>query len=239
MADPLKPSNCPEQQRYSRAGDVAYASSVPCRAGQPDISESIVNSSPGPSTSPGKGIVPLYPREHASWSYRQAVTWLVIAFTAGSCGYHLAGRADTVPDTVHTIAIPTFRNNTTEFKIEQHLTSAVAREFMTRTRYRIVADQLEADATLTGTVLNFFVFPAVFDRTTGRATSVATLTQVHVALVERNTGKVIYQNPAFEYRERYEVTTDAEAYLEERPAALARTGEGLARSLVSAVLEGF
>ena len=67
----------------------------------------------------------------------------------------------------------------------------------------------------------------------------ATLTQVHVALVERNTGNVIYQNPAFEYRERYEVTIDAEAYLEERQAALARTGEGLARSLVSAVLEGF
>ena len=181
----------------------------------------------------------MFPRRRDNRSYGTAVVWLVIAFSAGSCGYHLAGRADTVPDTVRTIAIPTFRNNTTEFKIEQYLTSAVAREFMTRTRYRIISDQSQADATLTGTVLNFFVFPVVFDPKTGRSTSVATLTQVHVALVERNTGKVIYQNPAFEYRERYEVTIDPEAYLEERQAALARTGEGLARSLVSAVLEGF
>ena len=51
-------------------------------------------------------------------AYGSAVVWLAVAFSAGSCGYHLAGRADTVPDTVHTIAIPTFRNNTTEFKIE-------------------------------------------------------------------------------------------------------------------------
>jgi hypothetical protein len=181
----------------------------------------------------------LFPRRRANRPYGPAVVCLAIAFSAASCGYHLAGRADTVPDTVHTIAIPTFRNNTTEFKIEQHLTSAVAREFMTRTRYRIISDPSQADATLTGTVLNFFVFPVVFDPKTGRSTSVATLTQVHVALVERNTGNVIYQNPAFEYRERYEVTIDAEAYLEERQAALARTGEGLARSLVSAVLEGF
>lgn len=178
----------------------------------------------------------------ANWVVRlcgTVVLSLVISFSVSFCGYHLAGRADTIPDTVHTIAIPTFENNTTEFKIEQYLTRAVAREFMTRTRYQIVSDQLGADATLTGTVLNFFVFPAVFDRATGRASSITTLTQVHIALVERNTGKVIYQNPTFEYRERYEVTTDAEAYLEERPAALARTGEGLARSLVSAVLEGF
>ena len=181
----------------------------------------------------------MLPRRRANRPHGPAVVCLAIAFSAASCGYHLAGRADTVPDTVHTIAIPTFRNNTTEFKIEQHLTAAVAREFMTRTRYRIVSDPAEAEATLTGTVLNFFVFPVVFDPKTGRSTSVATLTQVQVALIERNTGKVIYQNPAFEYRERYEVTIDPEAYLEERQAALARTGEGLARSLVSAVLEGF
>ena len=83
------------------------------------------------------------------------------------------------------------------------------------------------------------VFPAVFDPVSQRATSVNTLTQIRVSLVDRKTGQLLYDNPNFEYRERYEVSTDANAYFEERQSALVRSSEATARSLVSAVLEGF
>ncbi len=156
-----------------------------------------------------------------------------------SCGYRVVGTADTIPDTVQTIAITTFQNATTEYKIEQHLTAAVVREFIARTRYQVVSDQENADATLSGTVLNFLLFPTIFDPRSGRATSIAMLTQVHVTLRDRKTGTVIYENPMMEFRERYEVSTVPEAYFEEREAALVRTSQTLARSLVSAVLSGF
>ncbi len=156
-----------------------------------------------------------------------------------SCGYRVVGTADTIPDTVQTIAITTFQNATTEYKIEQHLTASIVREFIARTRFQVVSDQENADATLSGTVLNFLLFPTIFDPQSGRATSIAMLTQVHVTLRERKTGAVIYENPLMEFRERYEVSTVPEAYFEEREAALIRTSQSLARSLVSAVLSGF
>ena len=164
---------------------------------------------------------------------------LSIAFAATSCGYRVVGSANTIPDHIQRVSVKTFQNATTEYKIEQHLTRWVVREFISRTRYQIVHDDRNADATLEGTVLNFLVFPVIFDPVSGRATSVSTITQVHIVLRDRQTGEVLYENPLFEHRERYEVSTSAEAYFEEREAALVRTSQGVARDLVSAVLSGF
>jgi hypothetical protein len=168
-----------------------------------------------------------------------AVSLVAVSLLASSCGYHIAGKANTLPETIRVIAIPPFGNGSMEYKVEQYMTQAVVREFIRRTRYQIVADESEADATLLGAVINVHVFPAVFDPVSQRATSVNTLTQIRVSLVDRKTGQLLYDNPNFEYRERYEVSTDANAYFEERQSALVRSSEATARSLVSAVLEGF
>ena len=44
-----------------------------------------------------------------------------------SCGYHVAGKADLVPKTVNTIAIPAFGNITTRYKLTDHLPEAISR----------------------------------------------------------------------------------------------------------------
>ena len=164
---------------------------------------------------------------------------LGMVLLTASCGYHIAGKANTLPETIHVIAIPPFENGSTEYKIEQYMTQAVVQEFIRRTRYRVVADEQEADAVLRGVVTNVHVFPAIFDPATNRATSINTLTQARVSLWDRKTGQLIYENPNFEYRDRYEVSTNANAFFEERQMALVRTSQAAARSLVSAVLEQF
>lgn len=163
---------------------------------------------------------------------------LALLASAG-CGYQVAGRADTIPDEVRTIAIPPFVNNTTEFKIEQFLAEAVTREFQTRTRFRVVNGENGADATLRATVLTFVAVPANYDPNTNRASTINIWTQLHVTLSESGSGRVLYQNPNLQHRERYEVAADPRAYIEERQAALSRSSEATARELVSAVLEGF
>ena len=163
----------------------------------------------------------------------------VALLASAGCGYRVAGRADTIPDEVRTIAIPPFVNNTTEFKIEQFLAEAVTREFQTRTRFRVVNAENGADATLRATVLTFFAIPANYDPNTNRASTINTWTQLHVTLSESGSGRVLYQNPSLQHRERYEVAADPRAYIEERQAALSRSSEAMARELVSAVLEGF
>lgn len=163
----------------------------------------------------------------------------LLALAAAGCGYHIAGRADTVPDEIRAIAVPAFQNGTTEYKIEQYMRQAVVRELLSRTRYQVVNREENADATLQGSVIGFLAFPQNFDVKTGRATTVTTITRVQVNLIDRRTGEPIYQNPNLEFRDRYEVSADPQAYFEERQAALERSSEAMARTLVSAVLEGF
>ena len=170
---------------------------------------------------------------------RPALAALSLTLALAGCGYHIAGQADTIPDEVRTVAVPPFQNGTTEYKIEQYVRQAVVREFLSRTRYQVVNREENADATLQGSVVGFLAFPQNFDPATGRASTVTTITRVQVTLIDRSTGSVIYQNPGLELRDRYEVSADPEVYFEERQAALVRSSETMARTLVSAVLEGF
>jgi outer membrane lipopolysaccharide assembly protein LptE/RlpB len=164
---------------------------------------------------------------------------MTIALTMSACGYHTAGHAVQLPDTVKTIAVPAFKNETLTYRIEQMLTASVVREFTTRTHYRILNDASEdADATLRGTVLSTTASPLTYDTATGRAASVLVVVSMKVTLIDRD-GKVLYQNPAYLFREQYEVSQDLASFFEEDSPAFRRLSQDFARTLVSNILEGF
>jgi hypothetical protein len=164
---------------------------------------------------------------------------LALAAMLASCGYHTAGRADLVPAHIRTIAIPAFSNLTTRYKLTDRLPEAISREFITRTRYRVIPDLDAADAILRGSVTNYFAYPTVFDPATGRASAVEFRVLLQMTLVERASGKVLFSRPSMEIRERYQISVDAGAFFEESDAALERAGQQTARQVVSAVLENF
>lgn len=169
-------------------------------------------------------------------------SWTLLAAAAGllcGCGYHIAGRGTTLPATLHTIAVPAFHNASTRYRLTERLPEAITREFLARTRYKVVADPNEAEAVLKGTVLNYAAFPTTFDPKTSRATAVQVSVRLSVTLTERATGKVLYSRNDFEARERYELATDPRAYLEESDAASDRLSRDVARAVVSAILENF
>ncbi len=161
------------------------------------------------------------------------------ALALAGCGYHVGGKADLLPKTLKTIAIPAFGNATTRYKLAERLPSDLTREFISRTRYRIVADPREADAVLNGAVILFGAYPNILDPTSGRATGVQAVVVLQIALTERATGKVLFSRPAQEFKERYEISVDPQNYFDESSAALDRLSRDVARSVVSAVLEAF
>jgi len=155
------------------------------------------------------------------------------------CGYHTAGHTSAIPQDVRTIAIPAFVNQTHTYRIEQMLTAAVVREMITRTHYHVVQDSGDgADATLRGSVLSAYTTPLTYDSTTGRAASVLVVISVSVSLADK-TGKVLYRNPAYLFREQYEISRDPNSFFEEDTPALTRLSRDFAQTLVSNVLEGF
>jgi Lipopolysaccharide-assembly len=155
------------------------------------------------------------------------------------CGYHTAGHAAQLPESVRTIAVPGFVNQTQTYHIEQTLTAAVVHEFTTRTHYRIANDTgSDPDATLRGTVLSTYTAPLTYDSRTGRVASVLVTVNMSVSLIDRQ-GKILFENPSYLFREQYEVSRELTSFFEEDSPALGRLSRDFARTLVSNVLEGF
>lgn len=156
-----------------------------------------------------------------------------------SCGYKFAATDAALPKTIHTVSIPAFNNLSTRYKLTDQLPEAISREFLTRTRYRVVSDSNTADAVLRGTVINYSLYPTIFDPANGRAAFAEIHVTLSVTLTERATGKVLFNRPNFDVRETYQISPDATKYFEESDPALKRAGQQVARSIVSAVLENF
>jgi hypothetical protein len=169
----------------------------------------------------------------------QGLTAILLAALLSSCGYHVAGRGDLLPQTIKTIAVPAFANNTNRYKLSDRLAQSITREFNSRTRYRVVSDPNAADAILRGAVINMFSAVTTYDSTTGRNAGGEINVALSISLIERATGKTLYSNPGMYVRERYEISTDQTAYFEESDTALERVSRNVGRAIVSAVLEAF
>jgi hypothetical protein len=164
---------------------------------------------------------------------------LAFALLTGGCGYHIAGQSDLLPKSIKTIAIPAFGNATVHQKLSQLITEDLTREFISRTRYRIVANPSEADAILQGGVTRYDSGPTIVDPVSGRATSAIVVVQLQVSLTDRHTGKVLFSRPGYEFRERYEISIDPQAYFDESGTAMIRLSRDVARSVVTAILVNF
>ncbi len=77
---------------------------------------------------------------------RIAIALMGVAAWIAGCGYHVAGRSDALPKSIHVIAVPALENKTTVYRIEQRLTAATVHEFLAKTPYRIVSDPANSDA---------------------------------------------------------------------------------------------
>ena len=165
------------------------------------------------------------------------VVLLAIASLPG-CGYHVAGKASRLPENVHTLAVPTFQNKSQTYRVEAKLTAAVVREFNARTRYRIVSDPANADATMLGSVLSTQVEPLTYDSRTGRASSGVITIRMSVTLTGSN-GEVLFQNPNYLFRDEYQSSEQLASFFEEEDPAFDRLCNDFARTLVSNLLEAF
>jgi outer membrane lipopolysaccharide assembly protein LptE/RlpB len=164
--------------------------------------------------------------------------WLLIVGLSG-CGYHVAGHVDTLPEEIHTIAIPAFKNTTTQYKIADSITGAVSREMIERSHYHVVANPDDADAVLAGAVVLFTSYPITLDPNTGRASGIAVIVHLQLSLTEKKTGKVLFSRPDYTISEQYEISVDPKSYFDESPAAVDRLSRDVARSVVSGILERF
>ncbi|HTP86979.1 MAG TPA: LptE family protein [Bryobacteraceae bacterium] len=155
-----------------------------------------------------------------------------------ACGYHISGKGELLPKNIHTIYVPAFGNLTTHYRLTDQIPEAIAREFIARTRYQVVRREEDADAVLRGTVSNIISYAIVTDQATGRATALQVIAHIQVNLYDRS-GKALFSRPSWEFRQRYELSTNAQTYFDESGVADLRMSQDIARETVSGILENF
>ncbi|MGD0617596.1 MAG: LptE family protein [Bryobacteraceae bacterium] len=155
-----------------------------------------------------------------------------------ACGYHVSGKGDLLPKNIHTVYVPAFTNYTSHYRLTDAIPDAISRELVARTRYQVVRHEEDADAVLKGAVTNFTSFAILNDQATGRATALQVSARIQVSLYDRQ-GKVLYSRPLWDFRQRYELSTNAQTYFDEGGAAELRMSDDVAREVVSGILENF
>lgn len=175
-----------------------------------------------------------------AWAARCAAVFAVaLLLSISGCGYHTSGHAVRLPDNIHTIYVPMFENITQTFRVEQVMTAAVVQELRSRTNYRIVtSDDGSADATLKGLVNYTSNSPLTYDSVTGRISSSLVTVGMKVSLVSKS-GKTLWDNPNYFYREQYQVSRDAASFFDESNPAFLRLAKEFSKSLVSNILEAY
>jgi hypothetical protein len=153
-----------------------------------------------------------------------------------------------MPDTVHTLAVPIFKNKTQSYHTEVPMTQAVVREFTDRTRLSVESESGDgADATVKGTIISESVQPLTYRTETtsvqaGQTTSVTSsflvTINVNVVVTDRDQ-RVLYQHNNYVFHEQFETTADLTSFIEEDSPAVQRLSRDFAQALVSDILESF
>jgi hypothetical protein len=154
-----------------------------------------------------------------------------------SCGYRVAS-TNRLPTGITTIAVLPFENETTTFKVEQVLTQSVIRSLVEKSSYRVTRDPAKAEGVLQGVISRVTANPVIFGEETFGSTFLVTL-NVRVELRERQTGKILFKNDEYIFREQYIINVDVENFFSELNPALARIADDFGSSVVTTLLEGF
>ena len=158
---------------------------------------------------------------------------LLVFLPLCGCGYHLASK-NFNGGQGQTIAVPDFTNRTTGYRIEQRLAEAVRQELVRRTHYNVVAGDT-GDVVLTGEILTFTSVPVTFDQQ-GRGSTYEMLVDLKVLVKDTKTGKELFRNDRFTYREVFELAQTSGDFVREDPAALDRLSRRFASSVVASIL---
>ena len=170
---------------------------------------------------------------------RVAAAGLLLALSVG-CGYHLVGTSSNLAPSLQALYVAPLINQTARSEVDQRLTEQITQEWVRRGRFQLVSSGDKADAVLSGTVKSAVVNPVQFDQE-GRATQYQLTVTIDIQLVDRTSEKqvVLWRDEQFSRNTAYAVDPLAKDYFDREVEALDTLSRGMARDLVTTILEGF
>ncbi len=180
-------------------------------------------------------------RSPGSHNFAKLLLWLGMVLICSACGYRVRSSVGRMPSGIQSLGIPTFRNLTSQYKIEQLISSAVLKEFSLRTRIPVSSSNSGVDSLLLGEIRSVSSIPVTFgtetigSQTFGSAFMVTV--QISVKLIRQKDSTIIWQNQDFTFRDRYVLNANVRDFFSEENPALERLARDFAASLASTLLD--
>ena len=144
------------------------------------------------------------------------------------CGYHRVRQGNNLPDSIRSIAVPVFRNDSFESGVEAVMADAL-REQLVRSGFVRLKDVKHADAVIVGTIKKFSVKAISFSESDYAVEYRATI-RVRIKLVDKN-GVVLWEDKNVSRYDDYRVSAD----IFQTEAARRQAVEQIARDMMADV----
>jgi hypothetical protein len=172
---------------------------------------------------------------------------LLVFFSVG-CGYQFRATGEPLGVSIQSLAIPLITSTSSERGFEANFTRVIREEFISHGSIPLVSEE-KAELLLVGRVYEIRTEPLSYryqqqnikgHETTYEETSKRRLrVRLDVSLVERASGKVIWQDKSMEAKEGYEVGGDPLANRYYQQQALERVAGRLAKRIYMKTMERF
>jgi len=161
---------------------------------------------------------------------------LLLLLTLQGCGYHLAGTRNSLPPHIHSVAIPVFKNNSSEPELHRDLTNTVRQSFIADGRLRVTGND-KADLLMKGRLNHYVLRSASFDADDLISEYWVELT-VDVEVTDRVQNKPFMKQTL---KTKWDFRANSDVVLSEaaRQAALQNAYRDLGNRLVSLVVDKF
>ena len=161
---------------------------------------------------------------------------LLLFFLVG-CGYHFKGKENNLPKDIRTVAIPIFKNNTTETNIENYFTNALIAQFV-RGKELKLTDVKHADAIIYGVLTEYHDDTLTYSNG-GRVSQYRVTVAAQVSLVRAKTGKVIWRAKRLSDFADYDASTNTIVNEANKKEAIQKVARFLAEIIHDRMLENF
>ncbi len=141
-----------------------------------------------------------------------------------------------LPKDVKNIYISNLDNKTIRYDLGQILTNSLKKEFIQRTKLKLLEDNQGAELFLEGTITSFLIKPVSYSAD-GMANVYNVTITLNVRLSDLRNSDIIYENNKLTYSDNFNNDTE-ESYTMEN-IALDKISKEAAESIVSAILENY
>ena len=168
--------------------------------------------------------------------FRNTLYVLMLVLLFPSCGYHLDGYGSALPSHIRTIAIPVFKNVSSQPNIHRDATDAIRKKFITDARLKLVGSST-ADLLLRGTITDYQLRAVSFS---GKDVAEEYIVRLGVQIETYDqVKKKILLNQKFTTQWDYRATSNIINSESARFAALKEAYDDLAAQLIGIIVEQF